>query len=127
MIRPNSKIGSLDEEQKAGTIAGVHVTGSVNQELLLQNEYLAAENRILRAKLRTKLRLSKDWSARLVPLHLHSTLCEAQEFCCSPDFRVYQEPRRRLPNAAREREQTQAMLFGFAEWPCHELSRASTL
>jgi len=34
------------------------VTGSVNQELLLQNEYLAAENRILRAKLPTKLRLS---------------------------------------------------------------------
>ncbi len=28
-----------------------HVTGSVNQDLLLQNEYLAAENRILRAKL----------------------------------------------------------------------------
>jgi hypothetical protein len=28
-----------------------YVTGSVNQELLLQNEYLAAENRILRAKL----------------------------------------------------------------------------
>jgi len=28
-----------------------YVTGTVNQELLLQNEYLAAENRILRAKL----------------------------------------------------------------------------
>ena len=28
-----------------------YVTGSVNQELLLQNEYLAAENLILRAKL----------------------------------------------------------------------------
>jgi hypothetical protein len=28
-----------------------YVTGSVNEELLLQNEYLAAENRILRAKL----------------------------------------------------------------------------
>lgn len=35
-----------------------YVTGSVNQELLLQNEYLAAENRILRAKLPTKLRLN---------------------------------------------------------------------
>jgi hypothetical protein len=35
-----------------------YVTGSVNRELLLQNEYLAAENRILRAKLPTKLRLS---------------------------------------------------------------------
>ena len=27
-----------------------YVTGSVNQELLLRNEYLAAENRILRTK-----------------------------------------------------------------------------
>jgi len=34
------------------------VTGSVNQELLLQNEYLAAENRILRTKLPARLRLS---------------------------------------------------------------------
>jgi len=35
-----------------------YVTGSVNQELLLRNEYLAAENRILRAKLPARLRLS---------------------------------------------------------------------
>ena len=35
-----------------------YVTGSVNQELLLQNEYLAAENRILRTKLPSRLRLS---------------------------------------------------------------------
>jgi putative transposase len=35
-----------------------YVTGSVNQELLLQNEYLAAENRILRSKLPSRLRLS---------------------------------------------------------------------
>jgi len=35
-----------------------YVSGSVNQELLLQNEYLAAENRILRAKLPSKLRLT---------------------------------------------------------------------
>jgi putative transposase len=34
------------------------VTGSVNQELLPQNEYLAAENRILSAKLPSRLRLS---------------------------------------------------------------------
>src|SRR5438552_16153329 len=34
-----------------------YVTGSVNQELLLRNEYLSAENRILRAKLQTRLRL----------------------------------------------------------------------
>ena len=35
-----------------------YVTGLVNQELLLGNEYLAAENRILRAHLPPRLRLS---------------------------------------------------------------------
>src|SRR5262249_24423873 len=35
-----------------------YVTGLVNQELLLQNEYLTAENRILRAHLPARLRLS---------------------------------------------------------------------
>jgi putative transposase len=35
-----------------------YVTGMVNQELLLQNEYLAAENRILRAHLPTRWRLA---------------------------------------------------------------------
>jgi hypothetical protein len=35
-----------------------YITGLVNQELLLQNEYLAAENRILRAHLPVRLRLS---------------------------------------------------------------------
>jgi putative transposase len=34
-----------------------YVTGLVNQELLLQNEYLAAENGILRTHLPTRLRL----------------------------------------------------------------------
>src|SRR5215471_13638742 len=34
------------------------VSGLVNQELLLRNEYLAAENRILRAQLPSRLRLS---------------------------------------------------------------------
>jgi hypothetical protein len=34
------------------------VTGLVNQELLLRNEYLVAENRILRAHLPSRLRLS---------------------------------------------------------------------
>ena len=34
------------------------VTGLVNQELLLRNEYLTAENRLVRAHLPTRLRLS---------------------------------------------------------------------
>jgi hypothetical protein len=35
-----------------------YVTGQINQELLLQNEYLIAENRILRSQLPKRLRLS---------------------------------------------------------------------
>ena len=35
-----------------------YVTGRVNQQLLLQNEYLATENRILRSHLPVRLRLS---------------------------------------------------------------------
>ncbi len=35
-----------------------YITGTVDQELLLRNEYLAAENRILKAQLRTGLRLT---------------------------------------------------------------------
>src|SRR6202158_5947294 len=45
-----------------------YVTGSVNQELLLQNEYLAAENRILRAKLLSRLRLSDPERASLAEI-----------------------------------------------------------
>jgi len=37
-----------------------YVTGSVNQELLARNEYLAAENQILRAKLPSRLRPSNS-------------------------------------------------------------------
>ena len=36
-----------------------YVTGLVNQELLLKNEYLLAENRILKAHLPPRLRLSR--------------------------------------------------------------------
>jgi len=35
-----------------------YITGTVDQELLLRNEYLAAENRILKARLKTPLRLT---------------------------------------------------------------------
>jgi hypothetical protein len=45
-----------------------YVTGSVNQELLLQNEYLAAEDRILRAKLPLRLRLSDPERATLAEI-----------------------------------------------------------
>ena len=45
-----------------------YVTGLVNQELLLQNEYLAAENRILRAQLPPRLRLSNAERATLAEI-----------------------------------------------------------
>lgn len=45
-----------------------YVTGSVNQELLLRNEYLATENRILRAKLPTRLRLGNPERATLAEI-----------------------------------------------------------
>ena len=35
-----------------------YITGTVDQELLLRSEYLAAENRILKAQLKTPLRLT---------------------------------------------------------------------
>ena len=45
-----------------------YVTGLVNQELPLQNEYLAAENRILRAKLPSRLRLGDPERATLAEI-----------------------------------------------------------
>lgn len=45
-----------------------YVTGSVNRELLLQNEYLAAENRILRAKLPRKLQLDNSERSTLAEI-----------------------------------------------------------
>src|ERR1017187_2584140 len=41
------------------------ITGTVDQELLLRNEYLAAENRILRGQLKGRLKLSDAERARL--------------------------------------------------------------
>ncbi len=42
-----------------------YITGLVDQELLLHTEYLAAENRILRAQLKGRLRLSEAERATL--------------------------------------------------------------
>jgi hypothetical protein len=45
-----------------------YVTGLANQELLLQNEYLAAENRILKARLQPGGRLSDGERATLAEI-----------------------------------------------------------
>src|SRR5450631_2595585 len=42
-----------------------YITGTVDQELLLRNEYLTAENRILRGQLKGRLRLSDTERAKL--------------------------------------------------------------
>ena len=44
------------------------VTGLVNQELLLRNEYLVAENRVLRAHLPSRIRLSDSERSTLAEI-----------------------------------------------------------
>jgi hypothetical protein len=44
------------------------VTGTVEQELLLRNEYLAAENRILKAQIKGRLLLSQEEKATLAEI-----------------------------------------------------------
>lgn len=50
----------------------VYVTGLVNQRLLLQNEYLVAENRILKAPL----------SAAVASLRLQAQGAPRSDVCC---------------------------------------------
>src|ERR1019366_2625974 len=45
-----------------------YITGTVDQELLLRNEYLAAENRILRAQIKGRLLLSEADKATLAEI-----------------------------------------------------------
>jgi putative transposase len=59
-----------------------YVTGSVNQELLLRNEYLAAENRILRAKLPARLRLSNPERTTLAEIGKRLGRKELREVGC---------------------------------------------
>jgi hypothetical protein len=50
-MRRIGKLDGVEGEFMDGTRILAYLTGSVDQELLLRNEYLAAENRILRAQL----------------------------------------------------------------------------
>ena len=45
-----------------------YITGTVDQELLLRNEYLAAENRIFKAQVRGRLLLSDTDKATLAEI-----------------------------------------------------------
>ena len=48
-----------------------YITGTVDQELLLHNEYLVAENRILKAQLKTPLRLTDAERVTLAEIAHH--------------------------------------------------------
>jgi putative transposase len=45
-----------------------YITGTVDQELLVRNEYLAAENRILKAQVKGRLLLSEADKATLAEI-----------------------------------------------------------
>ena len=45
-----------------------YITGTVDQELLLRNEYLAAENRILKAQIKSRLLLTDAEKATLAEI-----------------------------------------------------------
>ena len=45
-----------------------YITGRVEEELLLRNEYLAAENRILKAQIKGRLLLSEEEKATLAEI-----------------------------------------------------------
>jgi putative transposase len=45
-----------------------YITGTVDQDLLLRNEYLAAENRILKGQIKTRWQLSDAERATLAEI-----------------------------------------------------------
>src|SRR5216683_95154 len=59
-----------------------YVTGSINQELLLRNEYLAAENHILKSQLKGRLRLSDGERVTLAGIAKRLGRKALQEIAC---------------------------------------------
>ena len=59
-----------------------YVTGSINQELLLRNEYLVAENRILKSHIRGRLRLSDGERVTLAEIAKRLGRKSLQEIAC---------------------------------------------
>src|SRR5712692_9266484 len=82
-----------------------YITGTVDQELLLRNEYLAAENRILRGQLKGRLRLSDAERAKLGEIG-HRLGRKTLGDCCVADTQlgpgfITQQPS--LPELRRDR------------------------
>ncbi len=82
------------------------VTGQVDQELLARNEYLTAENRILKAQLKGQLRLTDAERATLgeIGQRLGRKVLEEVANVARPDTILAPRRRRsRAPNAAASR------------------------
>src|SRR3954449_13407932 len=84
-----------------------YVTGLVNQKLLLQNEYLAAENRILRPHLPARIRLSDPERSTLAEIgkRLGRGCASAGRLCRQTR---YQRANRGMAAAAYHRSVTSA-------------------
>src|SRR5713101_2881649 len=92
-----------------------YVTGFVNQELLFLNEYLAAENRILRAKLPARLRLSNPERTTVAEIGKRLGRKALREVACvaKPDSiqaaRLFPQKSKRWWSEWRERTRAGAM------------------
>ena len=67
-----------------------HVTGSVDEELRLRNEYLITENRILRSKIKGQLRLKDEERRQLAKIgkKLGRKALEASATIVKPDTKI---------------------------------------
>ena len=87
-----------------------YITGSVDEDLLLRNEYLAAENRILRGQ------VERGFSKRpLIPLTLPDLRCE------DPSFLPISASVFRSPSVSFNRPSTPEVvdLMSCADYYCH--------
>jgi hypothetical protein len=73
-----------------------YITGTVDQELLLRNEYLAAENRILRAQIKGRLLLSDAEKATLRRSRIGSDATRWRNWRLLPDRRRLAWYRKRI-------------------------------
>ena len=81
-----------------------YVTGSINQELLLRNAYLVAENHILKSQIKGRLRLSDGERATLAGIAKRLGRKALQEVACiaKPDTIIQANAKNanaNLPNA----------------------------
>jgi putative transposase len=88
----------------------VYVTGTVNQELLLRNEYLATENRILKGQIKGRLLLSEGEKVALAEIahRLGRVALEQVAATAKPEtilgwFRARGRPASSVHRAARTR------------------------